>query len=50
MARGPFMASLYATLSPSLIAAFFMDNLVPMGIWVAATFVVVFAASRRKYA
>ncbi len=46
--RGLFLGALHAHLGPAMVAAFFMDNLVPMLIWIGATFVVIVDASRRK--
>lgn len=48
LARNAFMAALYSMMPLSLLSAFITRNLVPMVIWVIATFVVVFAASWRK--
>lgn len=45
--RGFFLGSLHALLGPALVAAFFTHNLVPMLVWIAATFVVVADACRR---
>ncbi|MGD4429326.1 hypothetical protein QT726_22340 [Xanthomonas citri pv. citri] len=46
--RGLFLGALHGVLGPALVAAFFMENLVPMLIWVGTTFVVVADASRRN--
>lgn len=40
-ARGMFLGALFAFSGPALVAAFFMDNLVPLVIWLAATAVVI---------
>ncbi len=50
LARNAFMAALYSMMPLALLSAFVSRNMVPMVIWVIATFAVVFAASRRKCA
>lgn len=48
MCRTPFYALLYASMLWSIGAAYIQANLLPLMLWVPATFIAVLAASRRK--
>lgn len=48
MCRTPFYALLYVGMPIALVSAFFQGSLLPLALWVPATFIAVLAASRRK--
>lgn len=46
--RSAFYVLLYAGMPLAMVAAMFQGNLIPLGLWVAATFTAVGFAARRS--